>query len=437
MLQAALILAGCLATASTAQDGNAPAVAAGASAADRVVLRDGRVVLGLITSPEAGPRGGFDMLVRRDWAEAHVEDLAAKWARNAQSVARPAIAQRRERLKAWRRERAGFVPAGDPILSWIDGELTRLEDEKAAAETPLLSVRIARGDCRSVDRATKADGRLLALGWLCGLADVEEKPLGELQDALEARGYALVGEETPSIDRLAPIVQEPEARWLARRAATELSVDSDLRFVRYQGLLLPDVQAGQPLAAAEINPSAILSQINKLFDPGAPQGDPLAPELARIAARGRAGAAVTQLEIAPDLSRVVVEIALWVRGPRGWSVYGTRAHAVRPDQVDPAVGQNIAGDPQVQAAFSLVDKFAPGAVTPEMRQRGLGVGAATSQALGAARSAFNHELDSLALPVLEPPASTFPDPKESTFPDPPVPGIETPAGLPESRPLIE
>jgi len=428
MLQAAMVLAVCLATVSPVQDGNDRGV--DATAADRVVLRDGRVLLGLVTSPEAGPRGGFDMLVRRDWAEKRVGDLAAKWERNAETVARPAIAERRERLKAWRRERAGFVPAGDPILSWIDGELTRLEDEKAAAQTPLLNVRVARGDCRSVDRASRTDARLLALGWLCDLADVEEKPIAELQDALEARGYALGGGETPSLDRLAPIVREPEARWLARRAATELAVDSDLRFVRHQGLLLPDVQAGQPLAAARINPSAILSQINELFDAGAPRDDPLASELARIAARGRAGAAVTQLEIAPDLSRVVVEIALWVRGPRGWFVHGTRAHTVRPDQVDPAVGQNIAGDPQVQAAFNLVDRFAPGALTPEIRQRGLNIGAATSQALGAARSAFNRELDLLAFPVLEAPANTFPDPRENPPPEPPRPGIETPAGLP-------
>lgn len=427
MFQAALILAGCLAA---AQD-------ATATAADRVVLRDGRVLLGLITSPEAGPRGGFDMLVRRDWAEKHVEDLAAKWERNAATTARPAIAKRRERLADWRRERAGFAPAGDPILVWIDAELKRLEDEKAVADTPLLAVRVAKGDCRRVDRATQADARLLALGWLCDLDAPEEKSVDDLRGALETRGYALDAEETPSLDRLAPIAQETESVWRARRAATELSVDPDLRFVRYQGMLLPDVQPGQPLAAAGINPSALLAQVNKLIDPVAAQRDSLGPELARIAARGRAGAAVTELEVAPDLSRVVVKVALWVRGPRGWSVYGTRSQTVRPDQVDPAVGQNVADDPQVQAAFDLVNRFVPGAVTPETRRRSVGVGAATHQALGAARSDFNRELQSLALPVLEPPPSTFPDPRENTFPEPPAPGVGTPADLPESGPLNE
>lgn len=425
MFSAVLILAGCLAAAQEATT---------ATAADRVVLRDGRALLGLVTSPEAGPRGGFDMLVRRDWAEKNVGDLAANWERNAATKARPAIAQRRERLAAWRRERAGFVPAGDPILVWIDAELKRLEDEQAVVETPLLSVRVAKGDCRNVDRASQADARLLALGWVCKLDNPEEMAIDDLRGALGTRGYALDATDAPSLACLAPIVPESESAWLARRAATELSVDPDLRFVRYQGMLLPDIQPGQPLAAAGINPSALLAQVNKLIDPQAAQTDSLAAELARIAARGRAGAAVTELEVAPDLSRVVVKIALWVRGPRGWSVYGTRSETVRPDQVDPAAGQNIAGDPRVQEAFDLVNRFAPGAVTPEMRQRSLGIGAATQQALGAARSAFNHELDSLALPVLEPPANTFPEPRENTFPAPPVPGIGTPEGRPTNAP---
>lgn len=430
MLSAVLILASCLAA---VQDADADADAT-PTAADRVVLRDGRVLLGLITSPEAGPRGGFDMLIRRDWAEKNVADLAAKWERNAATKARPAIAKRRERLSAWRRERSGFVPAGDPILVWIDAELKRLEDENAVVETPLLAVRVIKGDCRRVDRAAPADARLLALGWLCKLDAPEESPIDDLRGALETRGYALDAQDAPSLDHLTPIAQESENVWLARRAATELSVDPDLRFVRYQGMLLPDVQPGQPLAGAGINPSALLAQVNKLIDPAAAQRDSLAPELARIAARGRAGAAVTDLEVAADLSRVVVKASLWVRGPRGWSVYGARSQTVRPDQVDPAAGQNLAGDPQVQAAFDLVNRFAPGAVTPELRQRSLGIGAATQQALGATRSAFNHELDSLVFPVLELPASTFPNPQEEAPPEPPAPGIERPGDRPSGIP---
>jgi hypothetical protein len=43
-----------------------------------------------------------------------------------------------------------------------------------------------------------------------------------------------------------------------------------------------------------------------------------------------------------------------------------------------------------------------GAVPAEMKERSLRIGAATERALGMARSAFNQDLDQLALPVLEP-----------------------------------
>ena len=36
------------------------------------------------------------------------------------------------------------------------------------------------------------------------------------------------------------------AAWLARRAATELAIDPDLRFIRFQDTVFPDPGAGQP-----------------------------------------------------------------------------------------------------------------------------------------------------------------------------------------------
>ena len=39
------------------------------SAADRVVLRDGSVALGVVNATTPGPRGGVEFMVRRDWAE--------------------------------------------------------------------------------------------------------------------------------------------------------------------------------------------------------------------------------------------------------------------------------------------------------------------------------------------------------------------------------
>lgn len=406
----AAILAACLAAFSPPQEprrrGEAkaeePPPPPAGTVADRVTLRDGKVLLGLVTSPAAGPRVGFDMLVRRAWAEAHVPDLAAKWIRNAETMRKPAVAERRRRLEAWRVERKAAV-GEDRITGWIDAELKRLEDPQAL-DAPLLSVRIGRDGCRSAERNTDAGRRMLALAWTCNLPDPEEKTPDEARDAVESRGFVADGADFPSLDKLTPIVSEPEAKWLARRAATELAVDQGRRFLRYQGLLIPDPTDGRKLDA-QLDLGSALGQIGRLLDPDAAASDPLEPALARIGREGGVGAVVTRLDMAPDLSRVGVDVALWVRGERGWVEYGSRQAVVRPEDVPPGAAEGIGQDPQVQSVFNIAESLGLGAVTAEMKDRDLRMGAATARALGTARAAFAQELDALGFPVLEKPAA--------------------------------
>ena len=46
------------------------------SAADRITLRDGSVVLGVVNATTPGPRGSVEFLVRRDWAEKALKSRA-------------------------------------------------------------------------------------------------------------------------------------------------------------------------------------------------------------------------------------------------------------------------------------------------------------------------------------------------------------------------
>ena len=81
--------------------GDAPA------AADRITLRDGSVVLGVVSATTPGPRGSVEFLVRRDWAEKAVKSHAQQWDRSSAARQRQAVVERRKRLEAWRRDRAG------------------------------------------------------------------------------------------------------------------------------------------------------------------------------------------------------------------------------------------------------------------------------------------------------------------------------------------
>jgi hypothetical protein len=398
MICGTLILAGSLMALQKPAD-----KAAHAAATERVTLRDGSVVLGLVTAVSTGPRGAVELLVRRDWAESHVKTWAGKWSRAIEAGSKLAARQRRGRLGAWRGERAASAPADDRIVAWIDQELKRLDDPAHTARTPLMPVHLSRSDVRGLVRQPPSNTRLLQLGWLCGLPEVETMPLDDLKDALEARGFAVNGNQTPSLAGLLPLFPEPDLFWLGRRAATELAVDSDLRFIRYQNMVLPDLKTGQPLDG--LNVSSALAEVAKLFDPEQGKEDPLVSTLKKVGNRGRVGALVTRLDIPADISQTTIEATMWVRaGGDRWVPFVTRSASVRPDELPAEAGRNLVADPQVQSAFSLVEALGLGTIPPEFKQRSLKMGATTEKALGAARGEINQDLNSLMLPIFENPS---------------------------------
>ena len=193
--------------------------------------------------------------------------------------------------------------------------------------------------------------------------------LDDLKDALEGRGFLANSDQTPSLAGLLPLFPETDAAWLGRRAATELAVDPDLRFIRYQNMVLPDKKTGQALEG--LNISSAIAEVAKLLDPQQGKEDPLVAMLKQVGDRGRVGALVTRLEIAPDMSQVTVEAVLWVRAGDRWVPYIRRSASVRPEDLPADAGRNLAADPQVQSAFSLVEALGLGTVAPELKQRSL------------------------------------------------------------------
>jgi hypothetical protein len=372
--------------------------------ADQITLRDGSVVKGLVTSVTSGPRGSVEFLVRRALAETLPKQHIRAWDRSTAASTRMAIGQRRKRLEMWRRERSPFVGPDDRIVRWIDQELARLTAPGEPEPSVLLKVRLPRNEVRELDRRPAPVERLLRLGWLCGLPEPESMPVDDLKNFLETRGYAvdMTARKPPaSVDRLLPLATEPEARWLARRAATELAIDPDLRFLRYQDTVFPDAGAGQPVS--DIGLSTAVSELKRLLDlDQGQQTDPMVEKLKSIGAKGRSGAAVTRLAIQPDMSSVTVESALWVREGSRWLLFGSHNATVRPDELENDAGKDLAEDPQVKTAFQIADLLGLGTIPAEVKQRSLRIGAATQKALGTARSAFDQDLLDLALPVLEP-----------------------------------
>ena len=364
--------------------------------ADELTLRDGAVVRGEVV--ESSPRGGLlTLLVRRDWARRHASAWLDRWDQAAAPHRKAGVLQRRARLDAWRRERPAV--SGDRVRDWIDAESARLHAVDSEPSS-LVSVRLPRGDVRAATRAPAGRTRLLRLGWVAKFPDPESMKADDLSEALQGSGYDPSSPTPVALDALLPIPSETESAWLLRRAATEVTHDAGLRFLRYAGVVIPEPAPGQALNLG--SGLDAIAALKSLLDEN--PVDPLPSKLREVEARGRVGAVVTTLDIAADQSSVRVEMTLWVRQAAGrWSATGSRSSRVRPDDLGRNAGDDLAADPQVALAFKVVEGLGLGAIDPDVKRRSLGMGAATRKALGQARSAAETDLAALALPVKAPP----------------------------------
>ena len=372
-----------------------PAVAP-ASAADSLTLHDGSVVKGRIVDPSR--RTAVSIMMSRAWAEAKIPKRMAAWRAVEDRTQKKARAQRVARLEAWKRERGG-ADQDDAIGKLIDAELERLAD-KDAKPSRLMVVSIDRREVKQITKSTPDLERLLSLGWRSGLKDVEGMTPAELKTAVQGRGFLAEGGEEPSLDDLLPLAPESDERWGIRRAATEVTAERSLRFVRYQGLLMPEGVPGQAPAAQDA-----LGALKGLLGGGEAAEDPLIAKAKTVADRGRRGMVVTSLEIALDASAVQVESTLWVRsGQDRWDPAVRRPAQVRTDDLKPGAGEELIADPQVKAVFEMVEGLGLGGIDPDLKRRSLGVGAATRLALHQAQSALDGDIQAAALPIGEAPA---------------------------------
>ena len=371
--------------------------------ADVVAFRDGKVLLGqVVDSPDR--RGPLLVLVRRGWAEANLADRAGAWEKSESPLIRQAESTRRDRLTAWRRSRPNPTDPDDRLTPWLDSEIARLSANPArdaAVKSPLMLVRLPRNTIKAVDRKSKPIARLLRLAWMIDLANPETTPLAEMTQGLEDRGYSASSTAPVSVDHLLPIPSESDEQWLVRRASTEMMNLSGGRFLLVAGAVIPEPRLGEALQAnAAID--AVASTLKNLL--GEERTNPLVPKFRELASQGRVGAVVTNLEMAPDLATSTVTTTLWVApgANRNWVPALVRSSSVRPGDLPVDAGANLAEDPQIKAALSVVGSLGFGDVSPELKQRSLNMGFATQKALGEARAALNSELSALALPLESP-----------------------------------
>ena len=367
----------------------------GDTTADSVTLRDKTVVLGVIA--EQGPRGVL-LYVRREWARENVPKAAERWERAERTATIRAAAQRRERLLAWKGDRASAPAAGRDLISpWIDRELDRLKAGPTAST--LMAVKLGPGEAHTIAHAPKGSGGLLKQAWVAAFKNPETLGADDLREALKGRGYDPSSGADVPLDRLLPLAAETDLAWLTRRAATEVAHDPGLRFVRHQGIVLPDTSREGAAGALQI--ADALPGIAALLT-GETAADPLQSRLKAVAASGRVGAMVTSQDVSPDFSGVKVEATLWVRtGGDRWTPAGSRSATVNPAELGQGAGKELEADPQVAQVFRLFEGVLMKEVPQGFKNKALGVGAATRKALGIVASGAEADLSRLAFPVLD------------------------------------
>ncbi|MFO0958986.1 MAG: hypothetical protein U0800_16425 [Isosphaeraceae bacterium] len=362
------------------------------SAADSLTLRDGRVLRGQVA--EQAPNGQSKMVIRREWAEAKLPDLFSRWKKAEAGTLGAARKQRRERLAAWKDERSRSEEKGDFVCDWIDAELKRLAKPFDPAEAPLMVITLNRGEVKSAVRRKEPERRMLRQAWIEGLENPEELAVEDLRSALRKARVSGIGDDPAPIEELLPDPPENDNQWRLRRAATEVSYDNGLRFVRYETLVLPE---GQEMAPQDAQKALGGLLGNLLGEPNAPQTDPLMEKLRAVEGRGKVGVVITRLDLGPQTG---IESTLWVRTAReGWRPALVQKVEARADQVPEKAGEPLAEDPQVKAAFGLLEGLGLGNLGEDAKRLSLRSGASVQKALGEARIALENNLKELALPV--------------------------------------
>ncbi len=370
-----------------------------ASAADRIILRDGRVILGQVLDPTT--RGETRFVVRRAWAEENLPDRLPFWEDEESRRLELARRQRRDRLEHWRHDRQAHRAVGeaDPILEWVENELRKLDPGgETTVRPPLLLVTLKSQLIHTIDRPSDDARRMLRQAWRAGFDTPESLPLDDLCRMLEGRGFALSAIDPAPIEDLVGLAPESDNAWRIRRAATEIAREPGLRYIHYLGLVLPENprQAG-PNELARVA-QGVLGEL--LGAPSTRVPDPLKTSRRQVERAGRTGMVVTELEIAPDLSSVSVVATLWVRvAPDRWVPASRRPARVRTVDADPNGMAGIAADPRVQEIFQTIDALGLSGPGQQHRQLSLQVGAATRQALGRATAALQRDIESVDLPV--------------------------------------
>ncbi len=151
-------------------------------------------------------------------------------------------------------------------------------------------------------------------------------------------------------------------------AATELSFDAGGRFIKQGPLVLPSLRLDNSPSSRT---SSGVSALKSLLDPDNAE-DPLVEKLRGLESKGRSGAIVTEVRMAPGFGEATVEATLYVKAEqKRWIPAGKRSVTVRAGDIPKDNAERLAEDPMVKQSLAMVEALGLGKIDPQQKQLAL------------------------------------------------------------------
>jgi hypothetical protein len=336
------------------------------------------------------------MAVSREWLERVHLKFFEKHQRAESERARGHLVELRERIVAWKKERADdreLVQVLESRLEQVDEQLLELGDKPKALETQFVLVVVPRAQVKRFYIQPAARKQIALLAWQARLENPETR---EAKDLLrELRDNKIDVKQVVNLaDRLPPRGQGTR-EWAARKAIVEYQFRKPLDFQGMGGMLLP---AGALAKDADL--SQVLGQLlqGNLGDdlakllggtkPGKPKSqDPFASAKKGADKAGVIGFRTTRVNQDLKTRRVSVESRFLARMPNGkWETIWTHTETADASKDRPDARQKIEDDPRIGKILKTFEALGLG--VDKQMQVALNFGAATMEAQKNADSKF-------------------------------------------------
>ncbi len=352
-----------------AMSGVSAAIPFDESGADRVRLRDGTTLQGIVLRQD---RTEIWMAVERTWLEAAQPRLAQKWQKEAHHAEKERRRRVIERIDAWLKQ-AGD---GEQLRGFLESERERLQGAPEEAFRFYLRC-VPRQKVRTLKLQPPKRRQVYVAAWVAGIDDVCTKTVGKLRKELDAKQIAIDSVQPGEFIGLLPPKEDSPQEWRIRQALVEFQYGTKLVFQGTPAFWIAVDERGQIANAENLGLDRLIGDI--LGNGAGRRRSPLEGAIAQARKKGVRGFLVKELRTNASGMPQAVDVRFYVVLDEGRGVTVLRAERPVKPAGEEAVRQ-LEQDPQIAELLKLVRSLGLPLDGGQL-QMALGAGAGVQQAM--------------------------------------------------------